>query len=129
MVKLYKEYNPNTDNNKAGDCVIRAITKALNKTWEEAYIGVITKGFELRDMPSINYVWGSYLKDNGFKRKVIPDTCPDCYTVNDFANDHPKGVYILSTGTHVVAVVDGNYYDTWDSGDEIPIYYFERRLD
>ena len=25
---------------------------------------------------------------------------------------------------HVVAVIDGNYYDTWDSGDKIPIYYW-----
>jgi hypothetical protein len=26
----------------------------------------------------------------------------------------------------VVAVVDGDYYDTWDCGDEVPVYYFER---
>ena len=123
---MFREYNPNIDNNKAGDCVIRAIAKALDKTWDEAYIGVVAKGFELRDMPSINYVWGSYLKDNGFKRKVVPDTCPDCYTVNDFANDHPKGCFILATGSHIVAVCDGDYYDAWDSGNEVPVYYFVR---
>ena len=50
---------------------------------------------------------------------------PDCYTIEDFCADHPMGLYVLGTGTHVVTVVDGNYYDTWRSGDEIPQYYWE----
>ena len=75
-------------------------------------------------MPSGDNVWGSYLRKLGFKRELIPDTCPDCYTVKDFTDDHPRGRYILATGTHVIAVVDGNYIDTWDSGNEIPIYYW-----
>lgn len=51
---------------------------------------------------------------------------PDCYNVKDFAQDHPKGRYVVGTGTHVIAVIDGNYYDTWDSGEEIPVYYWEK---
>ena len=57
---------------------------------------------------------------------IIPNTCPDCYTIADFCNDHPYGTYILATGTHVVAVIDGDYYDTWDSGNEIPIFYWQK---
>lgn len=34
------------------------------------------------------------------------------------------GRYLLALDQHVVAVVDGDYYDTWDSGNEIPIYYW-----
>lgn len=78
----------------------------------------------MKDMPSSNAVWGAYLKSLGFKRYIIPNECPDCYTVSDFAKEHSSGVYILATGTHVVTVKDGDYYDTWDSGKEIPIYYF-----
>jgi hypothetical protein len=37
-------------------------------------------------------------------------------TVKSFAMSHPKGKYIVSVAHHVVAVVDGMYYDTWDSG-------------
>jgi hypothetical protein len=33
---------------------------------------------------------------------------------------------MLATGTHVVAVIDGNYYDTWDSGDEVPIALWKK---
>lgn len=80
----------------------------------------------MSDMPSSNPVWGSYLKQNGFLQESIPNTCPDCYTIEDFCRDHPKGIYILGTGTHVVCVVDGDHFDAWDSGNEIPIYYFRR---
>ena len=87
---------------------------------------VCLQGFMMHDMPSSNYVWGAYLHDIGYSRHIIPDTCPNCYTVGDFANDNPTGTYLLAIGTHVVAVKDGNYYDTWDSGQEVPIYYWKK---
>ena len=80
----------------------------------------------LHDIPSSNDVWSSYLSTRGFKRYVIPSNCPDCYTIREFVEDYPQGTYILATGTHVIAVKDGNYYDTWDSGDEMPIYYWKK---
>ena len=67
---------------------------------------------------------GEVLKENGFVQQVLPSTCPDCYTIADFAKDHPEGTYIVATGSHVVAVQDGSYYDTWDSGHDVPSYFF-----
>ena len=29
--------------------------------------------------------------------------------------------------TILICIEDGNYYDTWDSGDEIPIYYWKEK--
>ena len=58
--------------------------------------------------------------------RIILDEYPDYYTVEDFCTDHPKGTYVLGTGSHAVAVVDGCYFDAWDSGSEIPIYYFSK---
>ena len=77
-------------------------------------------------MPSANAVWGAYLRSQGFKRHIIPNTCPDCYTLNDFCEDHPNGMYIVALQNHVVAVNDGDYFDTWDSGEEMPLYYFSK---
>ena len=79
------------------------------------------------DMPSANHVWGSYLKRKGFRRYIIPDELPDDYTVKDFCRDNPDGEFILALHGHVLAVKDGEYYDSWDSGNEIPIYYFKRK--
>lgn len=109
-----------------GDCVIRAISKSLNKDWEDTYLDIVMQGFTMHDMPSSNDVWGTYLSEHGFKRYVIPDSCPYCYTVDQFTRDNPDLTGILATGTHVIAVSNGNYYDTWDSGNEVPIYYWRK---
>lgn len=116
--------NPNPLSNLVGDCVIRALSLATGDSWDKVYLGVTLKGYEMKNMPSSNAVWGAYLKSIGYRRYIIPNECPDCYTIRDFTDEHPDGVYILATGTHVVTVINGDYYDTWDSGNEIPIYYF-----
>jgi len=119
-------YNPNPSGKRVGDCVIRGIAKVTDQTWEQVYIAVCAQGFSCHDMPSANNVWGEYLKGLGFVREILPNACPSCYTVKDFCKYCPKGVYLLATGSHVVAVVDGDYFDAWDSGDENPLYYFEK---
>ena len=124
---MYKYYNPNPKNRLVDDCVIRAIALLTDQTWDNTYIGITMAGFDEKDMPSSGRAFSKYLSDVGFKRYVIPNTCPSCYTVRDFCSDNPKGNYLLVTDKHVIGVKDGNYYDTWDSGDEIPMYYWQRR--
>lgn len=123
---MYIEFNPNPKKKRVGDCVIRAICKALDMDWEDVYIQLCLQGLKMADMPSSNSVWAYYLRTRGFLQITIPNTCPDCYTIRDFCKDNPHGTFIVGTGTHVVAIVDGAYYDAWDSGDEIPVYYFRR---
>jgi len=122
----YVHKNPNPIRNLVGDCVIRGISILTNSSWEDTYLEIVVQGYFMYDMPSSNEVWSSYLKSRGYKKKIISNTCPDCYTVRNFCEDNPYGRFLLATGTHVIAVIDGNYYDTWDSGDEIPIYYFTK---
>ena len=116
--------NPNPTKKKVGDCVIRAIAIITNSTWEEAYMNLCLKGLEMDDLPNSNSVWASYLRERGFKCSTLPDTCPDCYTIKEFCIDHPTGEYVVCTGTHVVAVINGDIYDAWDSSQEIPAYFF-----
>lgn len=124
---MYRQYNPNPNGIFVGDCVIRAISKLLDTPWEKAYVDLALQGYVMGDMPSSNAVWGAYLRHQGFSRETLPNTCPDCYTVEQFCREHPEGDYLLCTGSHVVAIQNGDYYDSWDSGQEIPIYYFKRR--
>lgn len=124
---MFVKYNSNPNNARVGDCVIRAISTALNREWKSVYMDLADLGLDLGDMPSSNHVWGTYLYNNGFDVKLLHNFCPDCYTVREFAEEHPHGTYILGTGTHAVAVIDGDYIDAWDSGNEVPIYYFIRR--
>lgn len=123
----YEHYNPNPAGRAVGDCAVRAISKALDQTWEETYAGLALEGFQRGDLPKADSVWGPYLKARGFTRHWLPDGCPDCYTVADFAADHPQGTFILSMpGRHVLCVRDGQWFDSWDSGGEVPTYYWAR---
>lgn len=124
---MFIEYNANPRGINTGDCVIRAISRALETDWEKIYMELTVKGLEKAMWGDTNAVWEHYLKEHGFEQHVLPDTCPDCYTIADFAADHPSGMYIVATGSHVVCVENGNYFDTWDSGSLIPSYYFERK--
>ena len=63
----------------------------------------------------------------GFYRKTIPNTCPACYTAEDFCIDNPRGTYVLGFGGHVATVVDGDLYDSWDSSQEIPVYVWSKK--
>lgn len=125
---MYEFYNPNPLNKSVGDCVIRALSKALDKSWNDTAIELYIFAYDLKDMPSSNFVWGKFLNNYGFVKKLIPDDCPNCYTINNFVNDFNKGVYVIGTGTHVVTAINGVYYDSWNSGDETPLYYFEKGM-
>lgn len=122
---MYQHYNPNPNGSYTGDCVIRAISKAMNTSWDNAYIDLVLEGYVLKDMPSANKVWASYLMRNGFDRVQID--CPKCFTFAQFVSDHPDGTYILATGTHVATAIEGVLYDAWDSSAQPVLYAFQRR--
>lgn len=123
---MYSYYNANPYKIRVGDCVIRAISKALNQPWEDTYIDLTIQGYLMGDLLSSNAVWGAYLKSKGFTRDIVSNDCPECYTIEDFCNEHPKGTYIIGTGTHAVCIEDGCVFDTWNSSGETPIYYYHK---
>lgn len=119
--------NANPSGRNVGDCVVRAIAIATGKPWLEVYDDLHRVGRRFYDMPSSNDVWGRYLYRMGFEPFILPAACPECVTVREFARMFPNGRYIVGTGSHAVAVIGGNYYDTWDSGNEVPAYFFKVR--
>lgn len=123
---MFKYFNPNPRGALLGDCAVRALAIAIGLTWDETYSILTEYGYRFKNLPNADEVWSAVLKDFGFKRKSIPDTCPNCYTIREFCFDHPKGTFVVGTGSHVVAVIDGDIYDTWDSGDEVPIVYWRK---
>ena len=120
-----------TNNNPAGrvvgDCAIRAVSVALNVDWETAFELIADAAFQMADMPSSDSVWGAVLRQHGFYRYAISNDCDDCYTAEDFAEDHPIGVYVLAFGGHVATVKDGDLYDSWDSSHLVPQYYWQKK--
>lgn len=131
--KLFVYYQPNARDieDKFGDCQIRALSKALGCTWIEAFDSIIPicreeqvglifdapVSIRKRMLDKLGFTYYGVSNKKGTNRP----------TVWEFAKTHPKGTYICNVAHHEVAVVDGQYFDTWDSGDCSMYGYFERR--
>lgn len=122
----WHSFNENPQGNRVGDCTVRAISTVLGQDWESTFFGLFLMGLAMNDMPSANRVWSAYLREKGFHRSLIPESDDETYTVKDFCRDYSEGTYLLALQSHVVAVIDGDYYDTWDSGEEIPLYCWRK---
>ena len=118
----FKYYQPNKKDVKDqyGDCTVRALSKALNCTWLEAFEAMIpickeeqtTNIFSVpakKKTDLLSRLGFSYTGISTKKGTRRP-------TVDTFAKEHKHGIHIAIVANHVVAVVDGYYYDTWDSG-------------
>lgn len=74
---MYEYYNPNpTGRLSVGDCAIRAVAKALNISWENAFWKIALNAFYMGDVMSSNTVWGAVLREYGFHREGLPNFNP-----------------------------------------------------
>ena len=122
---MWIQINPNPGKKIAPDCVIRAISVALNKTWLDVSDELYSVARREYSITSDDHVWGRYLYELGFEPFLLSESCPKCITVRAFSKIFPRGTYIIGTGSHAVAVVNGNYFDTWDSGNEVPTFFWK----
>lgn len=122
---MWMHVNPNPKHKNVSDCVIRAICFAFDMNWFDVYDDLCELGRRDCNMPSADAVWGHYLKLRGCRPFLLPKSCPQCTTISEFARRFPEGIYIIGTGSHAVAVIDGDYYDSWDSGEEIPSFFWK----
>lgn len=125
----YKYFNPNPlQRVSSGDCTVRALSLAIgfDGDWYAAYLALCVRGYEYGEMPSANEIFASLLLDNGYKEYSLMSKCRDCYSIEQFCRDNPVGEYVACSGNHVVYCRDGDYYDSWDSGDVVAIYYFKK---
>lgn len=119
--------NPNPCRQEEPDCVVRAIAIAMDRSWKRVHRDLCLLSYDKCTMPSVNWLWGMYLEGNGFEKCLLPESCPACLTVREFARMYPEGTYIVCTGTHAVAVIDGDWWDAWDSCDEVPTYFYRKK--
>lgn len=105
---MYRFYNANSRGNFVNDCVIRAISVAEGKSWNETYKELSkiaeSEGILLDDMEFVE----SYL-DKRYKR-----TCHYAKTVGEFIEEYPRGTYLITMDNHITVCIDGTIFDTFD---------------
>ena len=119
--------NPNPVREDEPDCVVRALCLATGKSWDRTHQELCDYSREMGTMPSVNWLWGLWLKRNGFREFLLPEACPECVTVREFCRRFPHGTYVIGTGSHAVCIRNGNHLDSWDSGETVPTYFFKRK--
>lgn len=107
------------------DGEIRAIIVALGYDWEQAYINLFSHGLDKKI--SIHSAMEFLLQENGFRKAVLSSDKRPGYTIEEFCQDNPSGLYIIVTHNRVVPVLNGNHYDAIDSKREIVSYYYLKK--
>lgn len=123
---MWVKANPNPCRQEEPDCVVRAIAIATGQSWDTVHLDLCRLSHERCTMPSVNWLWELYLRRFGYE-KFLLEGCPNCVTVREFCKRYPEGTYVVGTGNHAVAVIDGNYWDSWDSGDEVLSYFYRKK--
>ena len=124
---MWMRTNPNPAHKEVPDCVIRAISIALNKRWIDVSDELYAVARREYSVTCDDHVWGRYLYELGFEPFLLPRDCRNCVTIDEFCRIYPVGIYIIGTGSHAVAIINGDYYDSWDSGNEIPSFFWRIR--
>lgn len=120
----FKLYNANPKNKYIDDCVIRAISTALNQSWESTYREMIELGIKYGCLAISDSTINRYLESKGWvKHKQFKKYDGTKYRGAEFCNWLKGTCYhnvIANIGTyHMVAIVEGVIYDTWDSSDGV----------
>lgn len=122
MVKeIYRYSNPHPEGKRVTDCVVRAITIAVDGDYLEVrkHLNRIKKDLNESSYKNRKFM-DKYSKLNGWRKISFPAIkgVPRLRG-KDFIKLYPKGTYILNLAKHIVCIKDGVYLDTWDSTDKM----------
>lgn len=131
---ILKRYNANTRDSHVGDCVKRSLSVAFRMDYDEVSRELNRIKREVgASAYNVSRVFNVFLQRHGdYKWTTIP--AGNRPTVEEFADDYSSGTYLLLTGRakdimirgltdHMVCVVDGTIYDSWDSRQDHVVDY------
>ena len=98
------KFNNNPKNNITKDCVIRAISFATNKSWEDTYRELTELGIKKCLMLNDRKNWKAYLKRLGYEMQKMPIRYDRTrYTLEEFCDELAKTniIYIVKVANHI----------------------------
>ena len=128
-------YNANPKNKLTTDCVIRAISTAMERPYNEVYEELFRFSLKCGYMLNDNKCYEKYLEAKGWRKNSQPRKDDKTkYTGKEFCEEiqthrHWYNPQIIAHigGHHIVAIMYGKVNDTWDSTDGCIGNYWERR--
>ena len=128
----FKYYNANPKEKKTGDCVVRALSVAMKKSWDDVLTDLYKYAIKYKQMLNDDALYKKYLKDNGWMMLKQPRTIDNTkYTGIEFCQELQEGccfnydngimvdgfsdIIAHIGGHHIVAIIDCKIVDTWNS--------------
>lgn len=124
------QVNENPKNLRTQDCVIRALSKATGKSWDDVYKELCDIGFKKKRLPNDSHVYKAFLKQYGFEsHNSERDEDGKRISVLDFSNrcDSNK-VYVIHTRKHLTVIYKNDIYDTWNTSYETTGKYYSKSI-
>ena len=131
--QYFTYYDANPKGKKTGDCVVRALATAMNKSWDEVLTDLYTYALKYKQMLNDDTLYKKYLKDNGWIILKQPRKYDNTkYTGFEFCEelqecgfkyddnisiDETDNIIAHIGGHHIVAIINGKINDTWNSSN------------
>ena len=112
---MFKYHNENPNGYHIPDCVIRALTLALNIPYYEVVMLLQNNG-DYYSCDCLNKLCYEKLLDYDLN---LPHYIGDDSTASEIANDFPNDILLLRMEGHLSCAMYGDIYDIWDCSDEI----------
>ena len=134
--KKYKDtkyvhfHNANPDNKRTGDCVIRALSVAMDKSWDDVLDDLNKIAHEVKSVPNNKDCYMKYLEDMGFEKcKQMRKDDNTKYRGYEFLDKIKKtDIIVCHAGTHhLTTIKNKKFWDSWDCSSEcIGIYWIKK---
>jgi hypothetical protein len=111
----FVHYNPHPKGLYTGDCVKRALTKAIGIDYSRIsqllIIEMHNRGYNVNN---IEQVYGPLLKRFGFSEYTgsIQFHNKNAFQLSKL---FPKGIVVIQSSSHLATMVDGQLFDSWNS--------------
>lgn len=120
---FFVELNVNPKQRNIQDCVVRAISLAMNKDYNLTYQELVNWSIQQGEGWLFNYrqSYGNYLVCHGCEVHMPFKIGRRKARVYDLYN-HPKfsnGTYVVLLKGHLTVVTGNHLYDTWDCSNKI----------
>lgn len=133
--KVFHFYNANPKGKYTGDCVVRALCTALEESYEKVSRDLLENALRTGYSFASKDNFDNYLKSRGWVKQPQPRKDDNtkytgeefCLEIQSHRNWYNPQIIANIGGGHVVAIMFGEVYDTWDSTDGCIGNYWERK--
>ena len=112
----FKQINARTIQTEANDCVVRAMTVALERSYEEMHDVCSAAGRQPRRGMPIYEIEQALTKILSLDTKMQFIPRSQRMTFAQFVKQNPTGRYVVIRRGHAVALIDGVWHDAHESG-------------